>query len=55
MKLEDLHSKISKHYVQARSLKHKNSIHIESVIGQTYKKKASDAVEMSPVEDFLRN
>lgn len=39
MKTNDLHNYIADHYKRARNNKNKNSIQIESVVGQAYRKK----------------
>jgi hypothetical protein len=55
MKTDDLYGKLVKHYNEARNSKNKKSIQIESIVGQSYKKKAKEVDESSPLEDFIRN
>lgn len=50
-----MHNLLVDHYKKTRSLKTKRSIQIESIVGQSYKKKVKEVDEMSPYEDFLRN
>ena len=40
MKANQMHNLLVDHYRRARSQKTKKSINIESIVGQTYKKKA---------------
>lgn len=40
MKLDDLHNVLVDHYKKTRNMKTKKSIQIESIVSQTYKKKA---------------
>lgn len=55
MQVDHMYDVLTSHYKKSRTLKTKRSIQIESIVGQSYKKKSKEADEQSPIEDFLRN
>lgn len=42
MKIDDMHNLLVSHYKKARTVKTKKGIQIESIVGQTFKKKAKE-------------